>query len=92
MPLDGDGEQTAVMRLLEVGDGAHSDGSVAKLPPPAAREYVLRCTAPRPFFAASDDGGGAAADGGVKAAANRMYALLSDGEFRLALALSESSF
>ena len=73
------------------GEGGEEEGTVKLLPPPAAREYVLRCTAPRPFFAASG-AHRSCAGVGVNSTANRMYALLSEGEFRLALALSESSF
>jgi hypothetical protein len=51
---------------------------IAGLYEPDAREFILRCTTPRPL----------AAFGGSRTVGHRLYALLTDSEFRIATAIS----
>lgn len=49
---------------------------IAGLYEPDAREFILRCTTPRPLA------------GGSRTVGHRLYALLTDSEFRVATAIS----
>lgn len=53
-----------------------TDDEIAGLYEPDAREFILRCTTPRPLA------------GGSRTVGHRLYALLTDSEFRVATAIS----
>jgi hypothetical protein len=52
---------------------------IAGLYEPDAREFILRCTTPRPLIQAA---------GGSRTVGHRLYALLTESEFRVATAVS----
>jgi hypothetical protein len=66
--------------LIVVLSPSCSSTEIAGLYEPDAREFILRCTTPRPLIQA--------AGGGSRTVGHRLYALLTESEFRVATAVS----
>eukprot|EP00743_Colponemidia_sp_Colp-15_P010108 GILK01011101.1.p1 GENE.GILK01011101.1~~GILK01011101.1.p1 ORF type:complete len:958 (-),score=137.87 GILK01011101.1:61-2934(-) len=69
--------ETQRSKVMEVFKHHSSERLPNQLPPPYAREFILRCVAPKH-------------DASSRAVANRMYALLRKKEFRIATAFGAS--
>eukprot|EP00742_Colponemidia_sp_Colp-10_P007138 GILJ01007667.1.p1 GENE.GILJ01007667.1~~GILJ01007667.1.p1 ORF type:complete len:952 (+),score=125.42 GILJ01007667.1:38-2893(+) len=73
-PIESESQRSKVMEVFK----HHSSERLPnQLPPPYAREFILRCVAPKH-------------DASSRAVANRMYALLRKKEFRIATAFGAS--